>query len=206
MTGHGRRSTTTWSCAIASASDARPVPPPPCWTAKASRRPKRAVCAATMRARRSKVASGTPWWTPTGARSSSTSARLTSRIATAPCRCYAPRVAHSPLSSGSSPIAPTRASGSPTHAYCRRDRTQDRRADRVPGPQATLGGRAVLRLDRAQSPLLPRCRKAHRIRRSLPLRRFRHHPAATPGTLLIRIRNGLLPWLCTSGWATGDEQ
>lgn len=45
------------------------------------------------------------------------------------------------------------------HPHHRRHRTQDRRPDRLPTPQTTLGRRAVLRLDGTQPPLLARCEK-----------------------------------------------
>ena len=94
-----------------------------------------------------------------------------------------------PLSSrGCSPTAPMLASVLPTRRAIAVEIVRKIAGpSRLSGPQTPLGCRTVLCLDRPQSPLLPRCRKTRRLRRSFPLCRFGHHPAAQARTLLIRF-------------------
>jgi transposase len=82
-------------------------------TARASRPPRPAARAVTMRARRSTDASATRWSTQTAAASSSSPIRPVSRIATAADRFCRLRAASSRSSSGSSPTAGMPARRSP---------------------------------------------------------------------------------------------
>ena len=64
-----------------------------------------------------------------------------------------------------------------------RDRQEDRRSGRLPGPAAPLGGRTLLRMDQPKPTLGEGLRGHHRLRPNLPLRRLRHAahpPSGTP--------------------------
>src|SRR5262249_39599627 len=64
-----------------------------------------------------------------------------------------------------------------------RDRAQGRRSNRLRRPAATLGRRALLRLDRAQQATGEGLRSHNSLRQSLPLRRLGHAPRASPRTI-----------------------
>src|SRR5262249_46719383 len=70
-----------------------------------------------------------------------------------------------------------------SHLGRNRDRAQGRRSNRLRRPAATLGRRALLRLDRAQQATGEGLRSHNSLRQSLPLRRLGHAPRASPRTI-----------------------
>src|SRR5262249_35767126 len=68
------------------------------------------------------------------------------------------------------------------------DRTQGPQSNRLRRPAATLGRRALLRLDRAQRATSEGLRSHNSLRQSLPLRRLAHAPRASPRTISMSFK------------------
>ena len=69
-----------------------------------------------------------------------------------------------------------------------RNRAQGPRSNRLRRPAATLGCRALLRLDRAQQAAGEGLRSHDSLRQSLPLRRLGHAPRASPRTISMSFK------------------
>src|SRR5258708_6827950 len=69
-----------------------------------------------------------------------------------------------------------------------RDRAQGPQSNRLRRPAATLGCRALLRLDRAQQATGEGLRSHVSLRQSLPLRRLGHAPRASPRTVSMSFK------------------
>src|SRR5262249_23302190 len=69
-----------------------------------------------------------------------------------------------------------------------RDRAQGPRSNRLRRPAATLGCRALLRLDRAQQATGEGLRSHNSLRQSLSLRRLGHAPRASPRTISMSFK------------------
>ena len=103
---------------------------------------------------------------------------------------------HFPSSSGSSPTAAMPPRGSPTPRDRRRDRAQIARPDRLCRTPAALGGRTVLRLDRAEPATGQGLRGHHRLRTRLPLCSLRHAPHPKDRTRIMSFETdskGIFP-------------
>jgi hypothetical protein len=147
---YSRRSTIIWSRAIANGSGGRRArvsrnsrqPSLDKLGMRASRRPSPAALAATMRARRSRAASGTPWSTQMGERCWSRSTWLTFRIATAPFRCSKTRESL-PVHQARLRQRLRRPTGQGLHLDRHRGRQATRRPSWLRRPATTKGRRAL---------------------------------------------------------------